>query len=75
MIKKKNISQEDINTWNSFIKNPNGITDKDKVQTINQPNKNRFKYDLHGFSLLEANYKAKELILLCVCDSENEKNF
>ncbi len=66
MIKKKNISQEDINTWNSFIKNPNGITDKDKVQTINQSNQNRFKYDLHGFSLLEANYKAKELILLCV---------
>ena len=66
MTKKKNISQEDINTWNSFIKNPTGITDKDKVQTINQSNQNRFKYDLHGFSLLEANYKAKELILLCV---------
>ena len=32
MIKKKNISQEDINTWNSFIKNPSGITDKDKAK-------------------------------------------
>ena len=70
MIKKKNISQEDINTWNSFIKNPNGITDKDKVQTINQSNQNRFKYDLHGFTLAEANKKVKEIIFYCV-----KKNF
>ena len=66
MIKKKNISQEDINTWNSFIKNPSGITDKDKAKEDNQSINNRFKYDLHGYSLLEANEKVKELITLCV---------
>ena len=66
MIKKKNISQEDINTWKSYIKNPTGIIDKDNIQKDSQSNRNRFKYDLHGFTLLEANEKVKEIILLCV---------
>ena len=66
MIKKKNISQKDINTWKNYIKNPTGITDKDNIQQNNQSNYHRFKYDLHGFTLLEANKKVKEIILSCV---------
>ena len=66
MIKKKNISQEDINTWKNYIKNPFGVTDKDNILKNNQLNYYRFKYDLHGFTLIEANEKVKEIILLCV---------
>ena len=66
MIKKKNISQEDINTWKNYIKNPFGVTDKDNILKNNQLNHYRFKYDLHGFTLIEANEKVKEIILLCV---------
>ena len=66
MIKKKNISQEDINTWKNYIKNPTGVTDKDNIQKGSQLDHYRFKYDLHGFTLLEANEKVKEIILLCV---------
>ena len=66
MIKKKNISQEDINTWKSYIKSPTDITDKDNIQDEGKPHQHRFKYDLHGFTLLEANEKVKEIILLCV---------
>jgi len=66
VIKKKNISQEDINTWKNYIKSPNDITDKDNIQNNSKSNHNRFKYDLHGFTLLEANEKVKEIILLCV---------
>ncbi len=66
MIKKKNISQEDINTWKNYIKSPNDITDKDNIQNDSKSNHSRFKYDLHGFTLLEANKKVKEIILLCV---------
>ena len=65
MIKKKNISQEDINTWKNYIKNPTDITDKDNIQTDSQ-SRYRFKYDLHGFTLLEANEKVREIILSCV---------
>lgn len=66
MIKKKNISREDINTWKNYIKNPTDITDKDNIQNASKFQHNRFKYDLHGFSLLEANEKVKEIILSCV---------
>jgi len=66
VIKKKNIFQEDINTWKNYIKSPNDITDKDNIQNDSKSNHNRFKYDLHGFTLLEANEKVKEIILLCV---------
>ena len=66
MIKKKNISQEDIDTWKNYIKGPTDITDKDSIQNANSSNQNRFKYDLHGFTLDEANEKVREIILLCV---------
>ena len=66
MIKKKNISQEDIDTWKNYIKSPTDITDKDSIQNQNSSNHNRFKYDLHGFTLDEASEKVKEIILLCV---------
>ena len=66
MTKKKNISQEDINTWNNYIKNPTGIVDKDHSQKTNLPKGHRFSFDLHGFTLIDANHKVKEIILSCV---------
>jgi DNA-nicking Smr family endonuclease len=70
VIKKKDISQKDINTWKSYIKDPTDIIDKDKSQDDNKNNHSRFKYDLHGFSLFEANKKVKEIVLSCI-----EKNY
>ena len=72
MIKKKNISQEDINTWKNYIKNPKDITDKDSIQNENNSNNTRFKYDLHGCTLDEANEKVKEIILSCVKKNHKE---
>ena len=72
MIKKKNISQEDINTWKNYIKSPTDITDKDSTQHENSLNHKKFKFDLHGFTLDEANEKVKEIILLCVKKSYKE---
>ncbi len=66
MIKKKNISQADFNTWKNYIKNPTGIIDKDNNKDVNLPNSYRYRYDLHGFSLGEANKKVKDIILSCV---------
>ena len=71
MIKKK-ISQEDINTWKKYIKNPTDITDKEKNQKINNSINLRFKYDLHGFSLLKANEKTRELIMSCIKNNYKE---
>jgi|TARA_B110000263_G_scaffold249332_1_gene266613 DNA-nicking Smr family endonuclease len=69
---KKKISQEDINTWKKYIKNPTDITDKEKNQKINNSINLRFKYDLHGFSLLKANEKIRELIMSCIKNNYKE---
>ena len=66
MIKKKNISQEDIDTWQNYTKNPTDIIDKDYKQKIKDSNIARFKFDLHGYTLLQANDKIKELIFSCL---------
>ena len=63
MIKKKDLSKEDINTWKSYIKNPSDIYDKDKNSLQNQERKDRFKFDLHGYTLDEANLKVRDLII------------
>ena len=66
MNKKKNISQEDIDTWENYIKNPTDITSKDNQENNAKFNVHRYKYDLHGSTLLEANEKVKKIILSCV---------
>ena len=66
MIKKKNISQEDINTWNDYIKNPTDIVNKNINKKVNNISHRRFKYDFHGYTLIEANKKIKQIILECV---------
>ena len=65
MIKKKEISQKDLDTWQEYIKNPDDIFDKDS-DNKKQRKKYRFIYDLHGYSLQEANKKTKEIILFCL---------
>ena len=72
MTKKKNISQEDINTWKNYIKNPTDVVDKETSQKISSPKDYRFIFDLHGFTLVEANYKVKEIILSCVKNNYKE---
>ena len=65
MIKKKDLSKEDSEVWQSYIKNPTDVYDKDSGnKSINR--KERFKFDLHGFSLDGANNKVKEIILSCM---------
>ena len=66
MIKKKKISQEDTDTWQKYINNPKDIIDKDTSFAVNNLNNNRYKYDLHGHTLISANEKVKEIILSCV---------
>ena len=65
MIKKK-ISLEDEQTWKNYIKDPSDIYDKDKASSPQKNKGNRFKFDLHGLSLNEANKKVKEIIFKCL---------
>ena len=65
MIKKKDLDQDDKKAWEEYIKNPSDIYDKDKNYSKENQRKERFKYDLHGYTLEDANRKVKEIILSC----------
>ena len=66
MIKKKDPNQEDKKTWDEYIKNPSDIYDKDQVASNSIQRRERYKFDLHGFTLDEANNKVKEIIEYCL---------
>ena len=66
MTKYKDLSPKDKRDWEDYIKNPSDIFDKDKTNFINTEKKDRFRFDLHGFTLDEANKKVKEIILSCI---------
>tara|TARA_B100000941_G_scaffold273880_1_gene234544 strand:- start:30 stop:449 length:420 start_codon:yes stop_codon:yes gene_type:complete len=65
VIKKKDLDQDDKKAWEEYIKNPSDIFDKDKNYSKENQRKERFKYDLHGYTLEDANRKVKEIIFLC----------
>ena len=70
MKKKEYISGSDKELWAEYLKNPKDVFDKELEtnKSLNRPE--RYRFDLHGFTLTEANEKVKELINLC-----HQKNF
>ena len=72
MIKKKNPSQEDKKTWEEYIKNPSDIYDKDQGAPDTIGRRERYKFDLHGFTLDEANNKVGEIVEHCVKNKYKE---
>ena len=65
MIKKKDRNQEDKKIWEDYIKNPSDIYDKERDTSNKIHRRERYKFDLHGFTLDEANIKVKEIIEYC----------
>jgi len=63
VIKKKDLSKEDKEAWDNFTRQSSDIYDKDLQVADDIPRKNRLRYDLHGFTLEDANKKVKDLIL------------
>ena len=62
-MKKKNLSQDDREAWESFTRRPSDIYDKELKDKKGSSRKDRLKYDLHGFTLEGANKKVKEILL------------
>ena len=65
MKKKNDLSSVDKKIWEEYIKSPTDIYDKEKKVNSNA-RKDRFRFDLHGFTLDNANKKVREIILTCV---------
>ena len=65
MKKKQDLSDLDIVEWEEYLKNPKDIFDKERASKIKFEINHRFRFDLHGFTLLDANKKIRELIINC----------
>ena len=72
MIKKKELSKKDRETWETYIKNPSDIYDKDKNNQNNPNTKVRFRFDLHGHTLDDANQIVRDVIFSCVKNKYKE---
>ena len=64
MKKKETVSKQDKEDWQKFLDDPSSLPDKDSINPKDNINK-KFKFDLHGFSLDEANKKVREIIKFC----------
>ena len=72
MIKKKDLSDEDKEVWENFTKEPDNIYDKELNNKKANFRKDRLKYDLHGFTLEDANKKVEEIILSGISNKYKE---
>ena len=70
MKKKEEISDSEKKLWEEYLKNPKDLFDKELENTKRYDRGKRFRFDLHGFTLLEANKKVRKLIIDC-----QENNF
>ncbi len=70
MKKEKKISKIDNEVWENYINDPRDIIDKENTKNIYLKKNRRLKFDLHGYSLLQANKKIEDLILNNVNFSE-----
>ena len=65
MTKKKSISNIDKENWDKYVENPSDIFDKDLIDIKKSGNIIKFKFDLHGYTLENANKKVNEIINSC----------
>ena len=65
MKKKDALTQKDKEAWNNFLNDTSRIPDKDQEYHTGGVN-NKFKFDLHGLTLDEANKKVKKIIKSCI---------
>ena len=65
MKKKEDISNSDKKSWEEYLKNPKDIFDKELDNKKSYRRAERYRFDLHGFTLLDANEKIRELINSC----------
>ena len=72
MNKKKDLSEDDKKVWENYLKNPSDLYDKEKINSKTNQRKKRYKFDLHGFTLEEANKKVDEVILHCIKEKYKE---
>ena len=64
MKKKAPLSQKDKEDWKKFLEDPSLVPNKDQNNRTESAT-NKYRFDLHGLTLDEANKKVKEIIKSC----------
>ena len=72
MKKTKDISDTDNKIWDEYLKNPKDLFDKELESKKSFTKNERYRFDLHGFTLVEANKKIREIIISCQENNFNE---
>ncbi len=70
MKKKEDIPEAEKKLWEEYTRDPKDLFDKELERKKSVKRVERYRFDLHGFTLLEANKKVRELIIYC-----QENNF
>ena len=60
--KKDKLSEQDKKDWKDFLDNPSDFFRKENLEKERSKKPKRFKFDLHGFSIENANKKVNEII-------------
>jgi len=63
--KKEDISDSGLELWKEYLKNPKDLFDKELEEKKSFNRVERYRFDLHGYTLLEAIKKVRELIIYC----------
>ena len=72
MKKKEDIPENEKIIWEQYLKNPNDLYDKELEIKKPLDGSKRYRFDLHGFTLHDANTKVRELIFFCQENNFNE---
>jgi len=70
--KKEDISDAEKKLWEEYLEDPKDLFDKELEHKFFSNKVDRYRFDLHGFTLLEANKKVRELIIHCHENSYKE---
>jgi DNA-nicking Smr family endonuclease len=70
--KKEEIPDKEKKIWEEYLKNPKDLFDKELEDKKKNNHANRYRFDLHGFTLLEANKKVRKLITYCQLNGYKE---
>ncbi len=72
MSKKDKLSEQDKKDWKDFLDNPLSFFEKENLEKEHSKEPKRFKFDLHGFSIENANKKVNEIINKCYQEGFSE---
>ena len=72
MSKKDKLSKQDKKDWKDFLDNPSSFLKKENLEKGHFKRPKRYKFDLHGFSIENANKKVNEIINQCCQEGFSE---